>query len=118
MAADSCVDGMRITHRDTDLADPPHGLSDQALMSAMKRLIAPDEQGCRFLWIEGRPQSRQRLLGPIMRRPLRADAQVELFWRNEHPVGVRKTAGLDPIGPDRECLTECLTRLACSMRSS
>lgn len=46
---------MRVTNGDADLADPPQAFFDQALMAAMERLIAADEQRRRLLRIEGRP---------------------------------------------------------------
>jgi hypothetical protein len=80
-------------------------------MTAMERLVAADEQRRRLLRIEGRAQQRQRPLGPILRRAVRADAQIEFFRRNEHPVGVGEAPGIDAVEPDRERIAEHRTGL-------
>ena len=77
----------------------------------MERLVAADEQRRRLLRIEGRPQPRQRLLGPELRRAFGADAQVELFRGDEHPVGVFEPPRRDAVDPDREGLAESRARL-------
>jgi hypothetical protein len=45
-----------IAHRDAHLPDAAQAFFDQALVTAMERLIATDEQRRRLLRIERRPQ--------------------------------------------------------------
>jgi hypothetical protein len=95
-----------VAHGNTDLSDPAQPLFDQALMAAMERLVAADEQRRRLLRIESRSQQRQRLLGPILRRAFGADAQIVFVRRNEHPVGVGETPGIDAVEPDDKRIAE------------
>jgi hypothetical protein len=69
-----CVDPMPVAYGDANLPDPSQPLFDQAKVATMERLVTADEQRRRLLRIEGRPQPRQRLLCPILRRALRTDA--------------------------------------------
>ena len=80
-------------------------------MTAMERLIAADEERRRLLRIERRPQQRQRLFGPILRRAFRPDAQIELLRCDKHPVGVLEAAGIDAVEPDGEGLAEGRARV-------
>jgi D-serine deaminase-like pyridoxal phosphate-dependent protein len=77
----------------------------------MKRLIASEEERRRLLRIECRTQPSQRLFGPVLRRAFGADAKVDAFGRDEHPVGVLEAAGRDTIEPDREGVAESGARL-------
>jgi hypothetical protein len=77
----------------------------------VKRLIASDEQGGGLLRIERRPQPRERLLGPVLRRALGRDPKVHALGSNEHPIGVLEAPRFDAVDPDREGVAESGARL-------
>src|SRR5437899_12840471 len=77
----------------------------------MKRLVASEKQSRRLLRIERRAQPGERLFGPVLRRPLGADAKVEAFGCDKHAVGVLETATADAVEPDRERIAKGGARL-------
>ena len=98
------VGALRVAHRDAGLPDALDALDDERLVAVMERLVAPEEQGGRLLRVEHRAQVDHRLLGPVFRRAFRGDAQVMMFRRHEHLVGVLERALLDAVDPDHERL--------------
>jgi len=77
----------------------------------LARLIAPEEQSRRLLWVERRTEPSQRLLGPVLWRAFGANANIEAFGRNKHPVGIFEGTRDDTVDPNREGFAECGTRL-------
>jgi hypothetical protein len=77
---------MGVANRDANLPDPAQTFLNEVLMSAVERLVTPDEQGGRFLRVERRAQQCQRALSPKVWRALRRDAHVKATRRHEHSV--------------------------------
>jgi hypothetical protein len=50
------IDAMGVANRDANLPDPAQTFLNELLMSAVKRLVPPDEQSGRLPWIERRAQ--------------------------------------------------------------
>src|ERR1700728_2830438 len=75
-------------------------------MSAMKLLVAPNEEGRWLPRIESRPQQDESSFGPKLGRFLRLDAQIECVWPYEHAIGVLEPPALNTINPDGESLAE------------
>src|SRR5262245_1752753 len=100
------VDAVGITHGDAHLSDATQALLNQALMPGMKRLIAPEEQSRRLLWIERRTEPSQHPLGPVLRRAFGGHANIKALRRNKHPVCIFEATGTDPVDPNCKRLTE------------
>ena len=113
---------MGVPHCDANLHDPPQTLLDQALsMPLSKRLIASDKKRRRLLRVKWRPQLRQRLFGPILRRPFCFDPQIECFPARQTSGWYPQINRLDTIDPNSEGFAECragVARTACGQMKS
>jgi len=63
--------------------------------------------------VERGAQAGKRLLGPVSRRALGADAKIEARGRNEHAIGVLEAATADAVEPNRKCRAKSGARLLC-----
>jgi len=97
---------VRVTNRNARLSYSSQTFLDQALMTTVKRLVASDEKRRRLLRVERRPQPRQDLFSPILRRTLGTDAYIKMFGRRKHTVGVREATDFNAVKPYRESFTE------------
>src|SRR5262249_60644350 len=86
-----------IPHADANLADPAQAFDDQGAMAVVERLIPADEQRRRLLRVEHRPHLLRDLIDPVFGRAFGRNAHVEMFGRNEHPVGVLEATFADAV---------------------
>ena len=105
-----------ITHGDARLTDTSNSFFDQSLVPRVERLVATNEQSCRFSAIENGANSRGNSVCPIVGRAICHDSDIVVHRRFEQVVRILEPAGLYSVEPHDEWLTrsgEGGTRLRC-----